>query len=799
MSAFDELVREYWELNARAGDRSIVGRFNKVKELLGEEGARTSAMSAFKVTQSHLVAVPVRNNKVPILDLLYELDDGSFVLLEAKYDQSQLGRTNDRRTFLVGVEGGQVKQTPLVLKDQVEQLSPQWVKQRIDEIAKHDAALADRLRKAADSDKLHILEVRSRLEADGRLSSVTTDRTREYREWSGRRLNDAERRFARREALSRLYAAEAKTQAAAARAAADKAKKAAADADKAVARIEKSIAKLEKEPGKRQATIAKRKAELEALQKELPLKKIEAERLHAEHTKTEAVAEQAREKYEQNLVQADNDARARRAEATHKRLETQKKLAERAGGGAAAADAAKAAEAEKAVAGGAKAERATATASKGVGTRMVEREVATAGRLGAAAKAANFGKTAIKVAAAAPRRAVYQLYRGAKVIARVGVKVFTVIELANPVFDLLMLVDIVDSLVAWLDRDRINDRREWARLFDFFFGEKQYVTSSYGIVYQTSMYSYIDEVVEKELGNEANPRNFVYFLNRWESDKSWAGFVYAQIDVANINRQEQQDSDSPYAVKYYLPGAVNVTFVEKPLPNYRKQGEGFYVGAQDERNWSTFGRPAPYASPEYSITVKISRLDLRITHPAPSLTPFDFIIAKCRGLIGEIVDYVSRHDERVYEGMSVAEEVYGLGDITHKKQYWLEGMQFHAPLVSENVHSALLNLLGVIEFLSAHSPRKGDGEIWNEKWTRGYLRRLLMLREVATGRKEFRGRRIMEEVSSRVLNLVKAEDETLRELSDYAQGIDDDLRRTYQRCQSTNTLEFNYQGGLGKP
>ena len=125
MSDFDNLVKEYWELNARAGDRTIVGRFNKVKELLGEAGARSSAMSAFKVTDAHLVNVPVRNNKVPILDLLYELEDGQFVLLEAKYDMSQLGRTNDKRVFKVGVEGGKVQRTPLVLKEQVEQLSPQ--------------------------------------------------------------------------------------------------------------------------------------------------------------------------------------------------------------------------------------------------------------------------------------------------------------------------------------------------------------------------------------------------------------------------------------------------------------------------------------------------------------------------------------------------------------------------------------------------------------------------------------------------------------------------------------------------
>src|SRR5690348_2918442 len=106
MSAFDELVREYWELEARAGDKTILGRFNKVKELLGEEGARNAAMSAFKVTEAHLVPVPVRNNKVPILDLLYQLDDGSFVLLEAKYDRSLLGRSNDKRTFRVDVHGG---------------------------------------------------------------------------------------------------------------------------------------------------------------------------------------------------------------------------------------------------------------------------------------------------------------------------------------------------------------------------------------------------------------------------------------------------------------------------------------------------------------------------------------------------------------------------------------------------------------------------------------------------------------------------------------------------------------------
>ena len=40
--------------------------------------------------------------------------------------------------------------------------------------------------------------------------------------------------------------------------------------------------------------------------------------------------------------------------------------------------------------------------------------------------------------------------------------VFTVLDLANPIFDLLLAVDVVNWLADWLLRDRIAEKKEWA-------------------------------------------------------------------------------------------------------------------------------------------------------------------------------------------------------------------------------------------------------------------------------------------------------------------------------------------------
>jgi hypothetical protein len=764
MASFNELVKEYWTLSASGHDKTTIAKLKKVKELLGEEGARLAALSKYGSAIRTPIVVPRRGAKgASILDMLFELEDGRFVLVESKYGTAQLGRVQDRHVKMVSPSG---KVTPLPLTRQVEQLSPLWVKDRIKEIARQDEALALRLELAVEKGELHILEIRTRLEPDGTLASEITDRTEEFKNWRGRRHTDPERQFARREALAARAERATTIEAKEARDAADKAKR---KADTAQRQADTAKRNFEKDPGVRESTKQKRQAAVAEKQKL-------ADDLKAKAVAAEADAKRAEGLRDLSAKLTENERQAREAEETRKRLERARATAE----------------AEKSAATAATRAGEAARADTAIAGKMIENR----GRGGTAvAEKAVFRDAAPKageIVKAIPKRAVLGLVQGAKVAAKVGRFAFTVLNFANPVFNLFLVVDIIDAIVNWLRRDEIANAREWRRLSQYFFGSPKTIRSVYGVEYTTSIQLAVNSILEYQLGDDGHDRNFIYWLDKWLAG-TWPGFVYTQVVVEELERQEE-NSDAEYAVKYYWGSGAKISFTDTPQPNTRRDTFVAYVGPQDERNYSTLGGPAVY-DPKYTIDVNISHVNVRITHPVPTLTPFDFIIVRCRMLLAEIVTFISQYDENIFPGLSVADDVFGLDN---QKVYWLEGYKFAAPVDTLKAHFCLKTLVYAIDRLSDHAVQDNDFKMRNDNFNEGWFRRLDILRELGAMQGRYERKRMLETVGLELLRLVKEGDDALNELSEVAFSIDHDLVRALKECKETNSREYNYQGKVPK-
>ena len=754
----EQLVKEYLALSALAPEKVDIARLNKVKELLGEAGAEREVANKYRRKILTQVSVPRRGSAgAQILDILYRLDDGTFVLVEAKGWGSQLGRTNDRHVYRVGVAGGQVERTPLPLKRQIQQLDALWITDRFAEIEKTDPALANRLRDAVRDGQLHVLEVRTTLVVDGaggtRLASEITDHTDRFREQarSGRRFTDEERRLARREALGAQQLEAAEDRVAEDRKAARQAETKANRAEGSVETAKKNLAKAQKPETKEKRTAIV--AEKDELAKDL--------RAGARDAKETAKrSEQVRKLTEQQMR---NDTSLRKAAEAEKRLN-------RPPSGVTGARATETTAVDRAVAG-----------------RMTEaREVA-----GAATDTAVVRRGGNEIAGrVAPQRAIFLVgRRGATVAVRTVRFLLTVVDFANPVFDLLFAVELVDLLVGWLRREQVEDQREWARISDFLFAPSAYVKSPYGIGYTTSIRDSVNSAVEDQLANVAYDRNFLAWLTKWNTDHTWRGFVYSQIDIG-LHRQEE-DEETPFHVKYYPEAAPAITFVDKPLANARTQTTLGLAGPQDPKNRSTGGGPAGY-DPEHNISVQMSQVRVRFTHPAPTLTPFDFMIVKCRHLIAEVATFIAAYDDTIVAGMNLRDEIPGgLGKI-----YWLDGHPFPAPLNGPAIQFCLKSIYWVADNLSVHAHLQNDfaRRERTDRFTIGFYRRQQILFELSR-------RRPMRKVADSLTSIARATTSTpgiledLDYLRELAASIDDDLVRTFAACsRSPTSLEYNYQG-----
>lgn len=791
MALLDDLLKEYLALSSLPNDKVDVARFNKVKELLGEAGAELEVAKKYGPGKLKNVSVPQRGTKGPqILDILYELDDGRLVLVESKYGGSLLGRTNDRYVYLVSERGAM---TPLPLKRQVEQLDALWIKDRIAEIEKKNPTLARRLREAVEKEQLGVLEVRTTVDVDqagAQLRSDITDHTERFRDQarSGRRFTDPERRYARREAISDLHLESAELNAKRDAEAAGQAKKKTDKAEIDVKKATKDVddAKRPQTKQKRQAILAdKRKA---------------ADDLKAAAREAQDAAKKTEETRKLTKRLKQQDTTLRKGEEAAKRLERGLTIAAR--DPAPPAPITKDAGAIKNTTIADAQPTATATADKAVADHMIESR--GLGRAPAASDVLVRGggrELGEVVVRAAPRRAIFEFAsKGARVAVKTARFVFTVLDFANPIFDILLVVDLIDSLVDWLQRDKTEEQREWLRIAEFLRGAPRRIVSPYGIPYYTSIGPSINGLIEYQLVNGSYSRNFLFWLEKWNIEQAWKGFVYPQIDI-ELERQKA-DSDAAYSVKYYIGGPIAISLVDTRQINARQETLMAIVGPQDERNLSTHGGEAHY-DPEHNIGVEISHLKVRFTPAWPTLTPFDFMIVKCRHLVSEIVTFISQYDDAIADGMNIREEV--MADVNVN---WLQWHEFPAPLNGPQIRFCLRWIFLALDALETHAGRENDLDKKDraDQFNRGYYRRLEILWQLGSPRKEFvgtkaAGMRLFYEVGLQLGLIATAErlgssiPEDLTYLRELAMRIDDDAVRALKDCRTSPvSLEYNYQG-----
>ena len=399
------------------------------------------------------------------------------------------------------------------------------------------------------------------------------------------------------------------------------------------------------------------------------------------------------------------------------------------------------------------------------------------------------------------------MLRGGRVIKGVGRTLFTVFEAVNPIFDILLVLELgvaaMDYLVAWMDRQRIRDREEWRRIATFLSSPTEGVNMPpYNAVYVTGLGAAIIETTKSVLtGVRGNRDNFLTWINKWINEPRWSGFVYATIVITLERQHVTNDTKDPFEYTYWwLTSTYQLTLSDTPPPNRKTEQPLGIEGPGGPRNRRTGERQESVADPEYNLPVEIAQLDIVYTYSAPTLTPFDYLIAMCNDLISEIIAFVSRYDPTVYAEMESRTEYAGF------KLDLFEHYNAPEPLYGPNISWCLSMIHIQIDKLQEHIPQPGDVKAgMSAKLTKGYGRRLRLLAELAgVGRKA-----PFEEIAPRLANLLTDRDPRLllhpidqelayldeEYLRDYAKAIHGDIQRAFKACQNETTRhEYNYAG-----
>lgn len=821
MGDIKQLLGELETLASLPRDKVDIGRLTKVKELIGEVGGQEGLIRHFGASRLKLLTVPRRGNDVIILDLVFELDDGQFVIVEAKYGVSQAGRSIAKKTSLVSISKGVIQKTPLPLKGQLEQLDAAWIKERIGEIGQHDVDLSKALKKAFDSDRVQILETRTRVDmSHGKAPNVQTqltDHTSAVRKEAktGRRFVDHEHRFAVKEALGQQRIEKLAKEGKELASALERRRQAEKPVQTALNAAKRSLASLKQTPGKEltKAQVAARERwnkTIADLEKQIdPLKRATAD------------AKQALAKNEQTVELTEKlkayDTRAMKAEQKLKRLT----MADKLNAGAASG---KFSEEERRMLDrrlgpkptpmpGAEAElettlareaRSTSLAQKATGAPLVaekqiahnvERATVKAVVPSTAAKVLiHEGVEGVEVAGRFARFSQLA-FKGTRLVARAGSFVFKVVNFADPIFTLMDVVAIVDALVDWLRREKIEDEKEWKRIAAYLFGPLKIVKSGTGVRYATTMGHQIDAHAPLRMSDpQYVSGNALYWTTRW-ADPSWPGFVYIQID-ATLDRQESSDEE----VRFYWDALPAISFTDKPPANYRKLiGGANWLGPQDENNRFTDGKGGVSAQP--------SREVVRYTYPQPYLTPFDFLIIQCRTLYSDLVDFVAKFDEN----FPIALELEGEDFATFREQA-LRSYPLSAPLNSREIHVCLINIDHFVKLLGMHATQPGDAarDTPIAHYNAGRNRRLRLLQVLTSPYKRpdrldarYDQMRPFWEIVLRLGQIVSTRDPAvianIEYMRDQADLIDTNAKRARKLCdQNATGFLFNYEGATKK-
>lgn len=837
LKELEDLLSEYQRLSLLDETKAIRKELNKIAERIGELNAdlyvNQKAEELFNSKIKERVVIPRRGTRgVSILDLAYELENGDLLIVEAKFNLSLRGKVieevfaaEDISSKITRVEGKQKIEgegvTKLSLREQVEQLDSPWVQGRIRELREKNFRLANKFNSALFAEKLHILEIRTIPDiVDGKLVVIVqvTDESKKisaYIKFGRPVITDQDRRVFRdvikKEAfLEKIDLRDAKKNALLlgkeARKAEFKAKNAKKIAESAAKRVKKA---------KKPETIEKRK-------------KIAIEKLEEAN----------------KLVQDAKTARKVATDANKDIKDIQKKLKTQTTARKKLSATKRSAELDKAIEKAEEAKRAlhrtpSAVADKGI----VNAAVADKSIKNAAIADKGVGKTAVHDVV----RLEQALATEQKITTAVKVFTFTknlgkfVITLLLPLTFLDLTFEIALWIYEWIQKRRSAEKEEWNRIITFLIGNSDPISVPFVGNYIPGIGNIIQDQINERVFDLNYTKNFLYWFDKWNTAQKWLGFVYPQV-VVSLERQEliYEHPDTPNKIRYFLKDKPIISFNEISLFDNNHKSKKIEIPVilpLDGRNKFTGGKKNDpikiyrslqkeqenqwnkerfeerekekvrrkelsdiYAKliQEYNKSnVEGAIIKVKYTIPSPVLTPFDFIIFKCKNLIVEILQFISKYDQYFIVHTSFDESTFW--DID-----WYKDIEFSYPINSNKAHWCIKTLYSIIKILSLHTTNNDDKE------SKGKDRRWRLVYEILLPRSNkgaindivsgLNG--ISQDLSEK--HLAKPIDPDLEYLTnDYlccsAMEIEKDLKRVYADIMTSNKARsyvYEYRGNF---
>lgn len=332
-----------------------------------------------------------------------------------------------------------------------------------------------------------------------------------------------------------------------------------------------------------------------------------------------------------------------------------------------------------------------------------------------------------------------RLVRVLSLTRKVGV---LVVSLFVPLTLLDLALEMAIWLYEWDQRRRTADEVEWGRICKFLFSNAGQIADPYVGAYEPAIGSYILNTLNQRLQSEGDPRNLLYWLDKWDKEPKWLGFVYAKISTRLVRQENEPQqrgvSPAPNPIRYFAYER-RVDFAIWSIKSNRTKivGETQQLAPQDAGNMFSGGQagdpfnrpggqgPVPSAGAQalradwLHLYVKSTELAVRATAPTPTLTPFDIVVYKCRDLTLELLRYVSRFDDEFF-----------VTDPFEKtklfKKFWYEEIPYPKPFNKRLLDDCLKQLEVLLDLLQSHGAKEG------ETAEQGRDRRLKILERVAS-------------------------------------------------------------------
>ncbi len=194
--------------------------------------------------------------------------------------------------------------------------------------------------------------------------------------------------------------------------------------------------------------------------------------------------------------------------------------------------------------------------------------------------------------------------------------------------------------------------------------------------------------------------------------------------------------------------------------------------------------------------VEARKLAIRVTSPTPILTPFDYLLFKCKDLMTEILLFISKYDEYFLVTAPFTRE-------TLFTSYVYQGVKFPKPIDDLGAHFCIGKLFDMIQLLESHTP------LPQESAENGWERRRRIIAQVVPPN---RTRDPRKDLSTRLHGLAgdlnystyrPDQDPDLAYLTnEYLSALADDIEKTARRMYndmmkdrtSPRSFEYRYMG-----